>query len=66
MQKYRQRFLWLLDLSKVKHDLFFLIFSYLCFERNQLHTKKNIAINLMDILSVKKVDSNSIGANYFN
>ena len=30
-------------------------FSYICFERNQFHTKKNIAIKLSDIVSLKKV-----------
>ena len=37
------------------HSMFLLFYSFLCFERNQFHSKKNIAINLGEIVKVRKV-----------
>ncbi|XP_047146535.1 GRAM domain-containing protein 4 isoform X1 [Hydra vulgaris] len=41
-------------LSSMKHGRLYLTPNYICFERNQFHTKKNISIKLSDIVAVKK------------
>ena len=41
-------------LTSMKHGRLYLTENYLCFERNQFHTKKNLAIRLVDIVYVKK------------
>jgi len=41
-------------LTSMKHGRLYLTPNYLCFERNQFHSKKNIALNLNDFTSLKK------------
>lgn len=40
--------------SSMRHGRLYLTSNYLCFERNQFHSKKNITINLTDVVKVKK------------
>ncbi|XP_057296319.1 GRAM domain-containing protein 4-like isoform X1 [Hydractinia symbiolongicarpus] len=41
-------------LSSMKHGRLYLTPNFLCFERNQFHSKKNIAIQLEEIIDLKK------------
>jgi len=40
--------------TSMKHGRLYLTANFLCFERNQFHSKKNIAISLAEIIKVKK------------
>eukprot|EP00794_Sanderia_malayensis_P006066 gene6066-6768_t len=41
-------------LSNMKHGRLYLTKNFLCFERNQFHSKKNFALRLHDIIEVNK------------
>jgi len=44
-------------LSNMKHGRLYLTKNYLCFERNQFHSKKNFALRLHDITDIQRAKS---------